>query len=406
MNYGQLIRNYPNQIGYGMLHFFFSGLGQTYLISMFVAHFMASLSIDAMEFSWLYSGATLLSAFTLPFSGKYIDSIKVRYVSVSVAILLSIFSLVAASMEHIIVLGIALFGLRFCGQGMMVLVGSTATARYFSIARGKALSLVGLGISVGEFCLPFIVTYLLIAVGWRYTWLALSASVLILFIPAIIKLVPIRDHFQLPIAASESTKHSIPKGATRMEVLKDPKFYLLALLNLWVAFYITGVFIHQSTLANTYGWSLTLMASGISVFGLTRLISNLFLGPVIDTYTATKSFLFVLIPLMLGSLLLAFNQSAVSVILFFILCGISSSLSSITTTAMWAEVYGTAHLGAIRSTVSTFMVFSAAIAPVIVGMGFSQAAWISPTWITMTVLMGGSTLISFIVVNKLPLEKH
>ena len=398
MSYGQLIRSYPKQISYGMLHYFFSGLGQTFLLSLFVASFTESLQISNMQFSWFYSGATLTSAFILPIAGKYLDRVKVRYFSLAIALMLILFSLLTASMQHVYVLAIALFGLRFCGQGLMILTGSTATARFFHEGRGKALSLVSFGISASEFTLPLLVTGLIASMGWRMTWVILAGAVLVVFIPSIIRLIPLPSPYQLP--SERENQPDSPGGASRKEVLKDPKFYLLSLVNLWVAFFITGVFIHQNLLATAYGWSLTLMATGISIFGLTRFGANLFLGPLIDRFTATRCFSFVLIPLILASLLLIISQSPWAVIVFFILCGISGSLSSLTTTAMWAEVYGTAHLGAIRSMVSTFMVVAAAIAPVLVGRGFSVAERIIPSWWIFVGLMTLSTLISFVVVRK------
>ncbi len=405
MTYGQLIKGYPNQIGYGMLHYFFSGLGQTFLISLFVVHFKESLHLTDMTFSSLYSGATLLSAFLLPIAGKYLDSIKVRYFSLAIGLTMALFCFLTASVQHLVLFAAVLFGLRFCGQGLMILTGSTATARYFEEGRGKALSLVGFGISASEFALPLVVTLLITQWGWRMTWGIMGLAVLLVFVPAIIRLIPLPSPYQLPTAAEGSTGDSSKgEGATRKEVLRDPKFYLLSLVNLWVSFFITGVFIHQNLLATANGWSLGIMATGISLFGLTRFMANMFLGPLIDRFSAVRCFSFVLLPIIAASLLLIFTQSQWAVLPFFILCGVSGSLSSLTTTAMWAEVYGTTHLGAIRSMVSTFMVVAAAIAPVIVGWGFSAKERITPTWTLMAVLMGLSTLVSFYVVKNM--KKH
>ena len=402
MTYGQLLKGYPNQIGYGMMHYFFSGLGQTFLISLFVIHFKESLSLSDLMFSSLYSGATLASAFLLPIAGKYLDQVKVRYFSLAIGIAMAIFCFLTASVQHIILFAIVLFGLRFCGQGLMILTGSTATARFFEAGRGKALSLVGFGISASEFALPLLVTAFIASWGWRMTWVMLGAAVLLIFIPSVIRLVPLPSPYQLPSEGEKDPNKLHPTDdATRSEVLRDPKFYLLSLVNLWVAFFVTGVFIHQNLLATANGWSISLMATGISLFGLTRFTANLFLGPIIDRFSALRCFSFVLLPLIAGSLLLVLTQSQWAVLPFFILCGISGSLSSLTTTAMWAEVYGTTHLGAIRSMVSTFMVVAAAIAPVIVGWGFSDTNRILPTWIGMSLLMGISTLISFYIVARM-----
>ncbi|MEM9935326.1 MAG: MFS transporter, partial [Bacteroidota bacterium] len=321
MTYASLVRKYPREILYGFLHFFFSGLGQTFLLGFFVASFTESLSITIQDFNGFYSGATLASAFLLPLAGKYLDKIKVRYFSLGIAVLMILFSLFTATLQYAWMLGIALFGLRFSGQGLMPLTGATATARYFEEGRGKALSLVGFGISLGEFLMPLGVTFLILNIGWRYTWLILALGVVCIFIPAIIGLVPLGNRYQLIQEDADEDEPTQATGATREEVLRDPKFYLLAMVNLWVAFFVTGVFINQSLLASSYGWSLELVAYAVSIFGLTKFISNIFFGSLIDKFSAVRVFSYVLLPLIAGCLLLMFTQSKVAVIIFFILCG-------------------------------------------------------------------------------------
>ena len=95
------------------------------------------------------------------------------------------------------------------------------------------------------------------------------------------------------------------------------------------------------------------------------------------------------------------NQSIPAMIIFFLLCGIGGSLSGLTVTAMWAEVYGTLHLGAIRSTVSTFGVFAAALAPLIFGWAFRNESSLNISWMVLAGLMLLSTIISFQVVRKM-----
>ena len=401
MTYASLVRKYPREILYGFLHFFFSGLGQTFLLGFFVASFTESLSITNQEFNGYYSGATLVSALMLSYAGKYLDKVKVRYFSLAIAVLMIVFVFITASMQYAWMLGIALFGLRFTGQGLMPLTGATATARYFEEGRGKALSLVGFGISFSEFLLPLLVTFLILQVGWRSTWLFLAGGVVFIFIPLVLRLVPLSSKFQLIQEEASEDQPSTAMGATRAEVLRDPKFYLLAMVNLWVSFFITGVFINQDLLAGYYDWPIELVATGVSIFGLTRFVANIFFGGLIDKYSAVRCFSYVLFPLVAACLLMIFNQSIPAMILFFLLCGVSGSLSGLTVTAMWAEVYGTLHLGAIRSTVSTFGVFAAALAPLIFGWAFRNESSLNISWMVLAGLMLLSTIISFQVVRKM-----
>jgi len=76
-----LLRQHPRYIGFGFLHYFFSSVGQTFFISLFVASMTDRMNWEDGTFAALYSGATLLAAFSLPFIGTQVDRLRVRYVS-------------------------------------------------------------------------------------------------------------------------------------------------------------------------------------------------------------------------------------------------------------------------------------------------------------------------------------
>jgi len=363
MNYIRLVSKYPNYIGYGALHYFYSSLGQSFLISLFVVHFTGALQISNVTFGWFYSGATLVSALILPVLGSYLDKIKLRYISVSIGIGLSLFCVLASQVYHPVMLFIALVGLRFFGQGMMPLTASTSVARYFELNRGKALSIAGFGLPIGEFTLPLLITALILAFGWRMTWLFLAASVIVVFIPASLRIVSANNPFQFNQEAQKQDKSAPKTHFIRKVVLRDPRFYLLSLILMFVPFFMTGLLIHQNMIAGIKGWSQALMASAIMAFGITRLATNLIAGPAIDRFSALQVYPFVLLPLIVGTIIAAFTNHPAAAFVLLMLSGATNSILSLTATAMWAEIYGTANLGAIRSMVTTLVVFAAAIAP-------------------------------------------
>jgi len=63
--------------------------------------------------------------------------------------------------HHVLLLPVALLGIRFAGQGLMSHISQTVMGRYFEDDRGKALSLAALGYPVGEMIFPIIITLLL-----------------------------------------------------------------------------------------------------------------------------------------------------------------------------------------------------------------------------------------------------
>ncbi|MEM7660078.1 MAG: MFS transporter, partial [Bacteroidota bacterium] len=376
MEYLRLLKTYPRYLGYGLLHYFFSGPGQTFYLSLFTAYWLSALLLNNVQFGWLYSGATLLSAAILPVVGKWLDSKKLRHFSLGVGVGLAAFCAMMAVVNHWLWLLLVLFGLRLCGQGLMPLTASTAIARYFEDNRGRALSLVGFGVSFAEALLPLLIVALLGMMAWQTVWLIMAGVVSLVFIPLVIGLVPSQDEFQY---APVSSKAPVREGKqfNRGEVLRDPAFYALLGTFLCVPFFVTGLMIHKNLLGEAYSWSEVQMAQALSLFGITRLLGNLFIGPLIDRFSALRVFAFTLLPMGLGMLGLAISGHISIMYVLFMGGGISASLNSLTGTAVWAELYGTAHLGAIRSMVSTIMVVSTAIASVVLGWALATPERIS-----------------------------
>ena len=248
MTYLQLARSYPNYIGYGMLHYFMSSLGQTFLISVFVPFFVSSLGVTNNGFSVIYACATLTSASILPMAGKYIDAIRLRMMSLICGMGLIIACFIMANATHLIILFLGLFTLRFFGQGGMVLIGSTAVARYFDHVRGKALSMASTGLPVAEALMPVLMVASIHEWGLSATWSLLGLGVALFFIPATILPVDKYNPFQTVPPLISHTNTSV-KSRSRAEVLRDWKFYLLLPAFVFLPFFITGIFIHQNLVA-------------------------------------------------------------------------------------------------------------------------------------------------------------
>lgn len=374
MNYSKLMRTYPNYIGYGVLHYFFSSMGQTFLISIFVPYFVKDLPVTNTGFGLVYGLATVSSALLLPLGGKLIDRYTLRKVSILVGLGLSAACLITSFSSNVVLLFAALLSLRFFGQGMMVLLGSTSIARYFSLARGKSLSLSSLGLPMAESFMPVLTFGLISMLGWAISWQILAASVLLIFIPLSIGLVSSGSAFQrVPEAKSEdNSDQQTNQDASRRQVLRDPKFYMIVPGLVFLPFFITGIFIHQNLLAEARGWTMEWMASCFVGFGLARITTNLVAGALIDSFSARRVFIYYLLPLGAGLTILLLGNHRWLAMGYMILAGVTSSLSGLTSASLWAEIYGVRHLGAIKSMAATLMVLSTALGPIVLGYGMGR----------------------------------
>ncbi|WP_338073212.1 MFS transporter [Halochromatium salexigens] len=99
-------------------------------------------------------------------------------------------------------------------------------------------------------------------------------------------------------------------------------------------------------------------------------VSNLELlsGPLIDRFGARRLLPWHLTPLLLALLALALADGPWLAPLYLGLAGLGMGLANSLMSVIWGELYGSTHLGAIRSLAQSAMIFATAVAPVSVGL--------------------------------------
>ena len=355
----------------GFLLTFCSGFGQTYFIALFAGHLKADLGLSEGGFGSLYTAGTLASAALLMWAGRLADDYPIRWLGFGVLSGLAIVSLGMAGVSSALMLAFVFFGLRFFGQGMLTHIAMTAMGRWFDRKRGRAVSIAGLGLSSAEAVLPIAAVALVAALGWRMTWVAIAAALILLPTVALLLLVK-RD--RVPETAEAAQRPTEPAPAvehhqwTRGEVIRSPFFYALMPVILAPPFILTGIFINQVTVVEMKGWDLTWFAASFPVLAGVNMVSGLGAGWLIDRFGARHILPFYLLPLAAGIAALAFVSDAWVLPVFMVLAGVTMGSASTLGGALWAELYGTLHLGAIRGVTTSTMVFSTALSPGLIGV--------------------------------------
>lgn len=396
MSYWKILNNHPQYLFYGAFHYFFSSLGQTFLISVSVPFILTDLDLSSAAFSNSYGIATVVSALALPLVGGWIDRMKLSLLSIICGLGLIGACLVMSGSYHLYTLVAGMFLLRFFGQGGMVLIGSTAIAKFFSKNRGKALSLASMGLAIAETIMPMIIIAFINWQDWRTSWMLLAALVVLLFIPITQLLLKKHSGHQEEDHHDGSRKPVV--DFTRTQVLKDPKFYLILPAFVFLPFFITGIFIHQNMLATAQGWTMEWMAFSFVSYGVMKVATSFLGGALIDRFSARKVFICYLLPLALGMVLLLVSDHRMIALAYMALLGMTASLGSLTGIAMWAELYGVKNLGAIKSMTTTFMVIATALGPIAIGWGLEIS--LNQTLYACLMAIGIIVLTNFYVILK------
>ena len=363
VNYFNFIKDNKYLLLFGFLCVFVGNLGQTFFISLFNKELIEDLLLDKDKLSLVYSAATLVSGFTMFFVGSKIDNVDVRKFTSIVIIGLIASCAIFAFSTSLIMLFIAYLGIRLCGQGLMGHIAVTTLMRYIPKDRGKAVSLAMQGMAFGEISLPLLAVLLLKNYGHQQSWLLYAGVSLLLVFPLLLWLLH-KSNLQ-PRTKVDTSKLELEQTHdwSRKQVMADWRFWFILPAIIAPAFLITGIFFHQTLLIDSKGWSLEWLSVGLMFYGVLHFAGAIFVGPLVDNAHPRKYLNWYLLPMVLGITCLWLGQDKIWLLAFMILAGVTVSASSPVVNSFYAEVFGTSHLGAIRSLVFAVVIISTGIAP-------------------------------------------
>ena len=360
---------------FGFIFTFFSCFGQSFFIVLFNSSIRETLSITHGQFGTIYASATLFSSLLLIWIGKKIDDVNVIKFAIFVTVLLSFSSFFFSKISSVAFLFVAIFLMRFSGQGLMSHTASTTISRYFIKSRGKALSIIWFGLSSAEFIMPVLIVYLLTLFVWQDLWVAFSLLVLICLPLASYLLVKDVKLDTRESNQNENLKEENIKNWKRIEVLGDYRFYIVSLNMLAMPWIATGVFVYQSFVSNSKGWGEYTIAQSFMSYSIFSVITLIIAGYLIDKFTSRKLLIYMNIPLLLGTLVIIYFDAPQSAFLFLGLVGISNGLANLLGSSTWAEIYGVKYIGSIKALTTALMVFATAFGTALFGIfidaGFS-----------------------------------
>jgi MFS family permease len=369
----KLIRAEWQLLLFGFLMTFWSSPGQTFLISLFSGEIRAELGLSDGEFAGIYSLATLLSAVVIVWSGTLVDKIELKKFSIIIVLGLGLGCGIISLSIGILSLFIGLFLIRQLGQGLMFITSATAMVRYLDEHKGKSTALAGMGYAFSEAVMPSILVALLLWVGWRMSWLISGIALVLFMVPAILFLLRNHDRRhdrylkQLLQQDKEPEQVYRRRQWTRSEVVRDKMFYLFAPGLMSQPLMFTGFIFHQIHLVESKNWSITAWASLFVMYALISVATKIVTGFLVDRFGAIRMVPLVALPMGVGLVILALTSSLVWGGVFLALTGITVGFQSTVTAPFWSEMYGSKHLGSIKSLGTSVMVFCTALSPVILG---------------------------------------
>ena len=202
-------------IGTGAVLIALSGPGQTAGFSVFVDPLTENLDVTRGQLTFAYLLGTLAASTTGTWLGRVIDRRGVAKVVPGVALGLCLATVLAALSTHLVMLTVAIYGLRSFGQTGMPLAASVFVAKNVVHRRGAALGLLtALGGSTIALT-PFIAARVIPRIGWQATWI-LEGVVVVL-----IGLVMVGVIRRLRLEHPHADEQEIVDGSVATDELKE-----------------------------------------------------------------------------------------------------------------------------------------------------------------------------------------
>lgn len=387
----RFLRENAPWLGAGALLTFLSGFGQTYFISVFAGEIRAEFGLSNGQWGGIYTLGTTASALLMVWAGGLADRFRVRALGASVLVLLSCACLMT-SVSSAWLLPVVIFALRFTGQGMTSHIAVVAMSRWFVATRGRALSVAALGFSVGEALLPILFVSLLAVFDWRQLWVG-AACIALIGVPVLLMLLR-RERLPQNLARESQSLGMGGRHWTRAQALRHPLFWFMVPALLGPAAFHTSFFFLQVHFAETKGWAHVELVAMFPIYTAISVGAMLLSGWLLDRVGTRTLIPFYQLPMVIAFLCFATATSPLMALLGLAFMGLATGAHATLPNAFWAEFYGTAHIGAIKSLAAAVMVFGSAIGPgltgVLIDLGFGierQYVWVALYFVLTSALV-------------------
>ena len=351
IDYWRFALSNPRFLGFGFTLAFLSSAGQTYFIGVFGAGIQADFALDAGSWGRIYMFGTLASALLINWTGAWLDRMDLRLFTALSLLGLSTACLLMGSVGSPLMLVLAIFMLRQFGQGLTSHAGITSMARYHDADRGKAIALAAIGFAFGEAILPVLGVYAATSLGWRTSFYIVAACVLLAIGPALwlLKGHSARHERHLGDLQQRAANASGSIDYTRRDMLSERRFYLILPAMISPALIGTALFFFPAEIARAKGWSSLWLTGNYWLYSLVSVATTIYSGILIDRFGARRVVPLFLLPLALSLMVINLSDHRWLVWPYMLLMGLTSGLYFTGLSALWAELYGPRHLGAIKS---------------------------------------------------------
>src|SRR5713226_2043407 len=374
--------------------------GIRHAVGPFLKPITADLGLDRATFSIVIALSLFLYGVFGPLTGLVLDRFGVR-MTASTGTLLLVASLILTGLvrnfwEFAFVYGVLLsLGLALTGP----VIASGVVARWFSKRRGTALSLLASASMTGMSLLVPMVTWLILAVGWRSTYMAISGLIIAIVLP--LCLLVLRDSPESIGLTADG--EALKPGATAApiervtagEAVQTLAFWQLAGSFFTCGFSMSLLSAHGIPMLTDHGYTPMFASWAMGILGGSAIGFTVMLGalsdrlgrrPVLAGIYAGRIFIFA------GLFLIRDNP--VAILTVAILGGITMAGTGSMTSALTADIYGRFSVSSVFGLIFLVHQTGSAIGSALAGLLFETTGGYGAAFAVACCFLVGASIVA------------
>jgi MFS family permease len=364
-------------VAVGALGLLFSGPGQSAVIAVFMDPMIAELGLSRSAISGAFTVGNLVAAAAMGPVGRLTDRYGGRAVLAAGVAALGAACLLMARVEGLVGLVLGFSALRLLVQGPLAMTGTTLVAQWFMRQRGRAQSLMSLGMTGSFAVFPPLTVFLVDQLTWRPAWVAIGLLIWLALLPPILLLVRSRpeelglrpDGGRLAAPAAAAGQPPPEEFAwTARRAMRTPTFWLLsaAIAVTWLVG--AGLNFHQVSILVGQGHGPPCAAGIFTVAALVSIPATFAGGHLLDRLPARPVLVAMLVIQALAAWSMLWAATPAAALVYGALNGTMIGLSSLVNAVIFAAYYGRRHLGSIRGITMIVNVAASALGPLPLGL--------------------------------------
>ncbi|MBI1847611.1 MAG: MFS transporter [Candidatus Rokubacteria bacterium] len=378
----------------------FASTGVRHAVGPFLKPMVADLHVDRASFSLVIALGLFLYGVFMPLVGGLVDRVGARAVTAGGAIVLAgslaLTGVCRTIWDLALVYGVlAAVGLAATGP----VVANAVVSRWFVARRGTAVSVLGSASMTGMSLLVPVVTWLILSLGWRMTYLAIALFVLVGILP--LCLLVVRDSPESMGLCPDGAPEGPGGRAGRAErtpvgtAAHTVAFWQLSGSFLTCGFSMSLLSAHGIPMLTDHGYTPLFSSWVLGVLGASSILFTMLLGtasdhfgrrPVLAAIYAGRALAFA------GLFLIRDNPAAILAVAVF--GGTTTAGTMSMTSALTADIYGRFSVGTILGAIFLMHQTGAAIGSWLAGALFEVTGGYGVAYAIACAILVGAALVS------------